>query len=590
MRRLLLTVMLLLPASALAQSVPNPETPITQGIVWTPQQWINAWQSKVDVTNGALNNPTISGGTIDNTPIGQVTPSTGVFTFLTASTQLNLPLPTSGGVPISGAVPVFGAAFFGDTTHIWGTGANWGFGNRPTSNTGTVNVAPTLTVQRVPAYTGAVTGNPSALSVINTIGGGVTGGESGIALTMNDSGTGGVHVGVQLGINKLAVGTTSQFGTNIVATDKTGRKSSVAGSLIGTEFDIIAAGPDDQFDRVNLDLIVREYPGGSADGPTVHTIGGARARGQSVQGGAAGVINTPSSMLYGFRTQTITDIGNVGDIASVGTSFGSDGATTAGFSAISAVQTQVTNASALSGATTLTLATTNDKLTGYIWPGALVTGTNIAPNTHVVTQSYDANVTITITIDTPTSGPIANGATLTFTNAINNAFTASGYLTGNVYSSPGFSVDPVGNVTANSIAGVSGASNAATGRIGEYVSASAANNTVSLATGTPSNVTSISLTAGDWDVSGVALVVSANATHNSIAAGLSSTSATLPVNTSGALTTLNMIFSAAQQENIPAGGRTRFSLASTTTIYLVVQASFSGTSTAGGFISARRVR
>lgn len=58
---------MLLCAIASSQSVPNGGT-ITNGQVWTTPQWINAWQSKFDVTGGSLTaptitNPAISGGT-----------------------------------------------------------------------------------------------------------------------------------------------------------------------------------------------------------------------------------------------------------------------------------------------------------------------------------------------------------------------------------------------------------------------------------------------------------------------------------------------------------------------------------------------
>lgn len=59
---LVLTAMLWAP-SLYAQSVPNGGS-ITPGQVWTPAQWMNGWQSKVDTTNGVLNSPTINGATL----------------------------------------------------------------------------------------------------------------------------------------------------------------------------------------------------------------------------------------------------------------------------------------------------------------------------------------------------------------------------------------------------------------------------------------------------------------------------------------------------------------------------------------------
>src|ERR1700732_2158570 len=64
----------LLPVMALAQSVPNPGSPIVQGEQWTPPQWITAWQSKADYP---INAATLSGGTV---PCPQMPSFTGAFT------------------------------------------------------------------------------------------------------------------------------------------------------------------------------------------------------------------------------------------------------------------------------------------------------------------------------------------------------------------------------------------------------------------------------------------------------------------------------------------------------------------------------
>src|SRR5215469_13665306 len=320
---------------------------------------------------------------------------------------------TSGGNPV---VARMADSYFGDSTKAWFTGYKWGFGYIQTVNTDPLGVPAVLTVQKNASYTGSTGGNGSALTVNSIVAAGVTSNENGLNLTENVSAANGFYTAIQPTINNLTVGGATIFGGNTVVTDKTGRESTVAGNMVGHEFDIIAAGPDDAFTRINLDLIGREFSGGSADGPTTFYVSGARARGQTVQGGAPGVINTPSTAMYGFRTQTLSGL-QVGQIEAFQRAFSVDGASIAAYEAASAIKPLTTNASALSGATTLKLATTNDKQTDYVWPGALVTGTNIAPNTHVVSQTYDANVTITITIDTPTSGAIVNGATLTFTNA-----------------------------------------------------------------------------------------------------------------------------------------------------------------------------
>lgn len=138
--------------------------------------------------------------------------------------------------------------------------------------------------------------------------------------------------------------------------------------------------------------------------------------------------------------------------------------------------------------------------------------------------------------------------------------------------------------------GVTTNSNAAAGYIGEYISDTVSSGAaLSLTTATPLDITSISLTAGDWDVWGtVAFVVSVNA--DTLSCGIGSASATLPAATTGARNRLATDSSTAGSSILPTG-TTRKSLASTTTVYLVAQADFGGgTVTAYGFIGARRVR
>lgn len=116
------------------------------------------------------------------------------------------------------------------------------------------------------------------------------------------------------------------------------------------------------------------------------------------------------------------------------------------------------------------------------------------------------------------------------------------------------------------------------------------NTTVSLTTVTPANVTSISLTAGDWDICGqVQFVPAGSTTIVQVIGAISTTSATLPGNAIGA----------SQSEitgTLTTGGNqvlgltcSRQLLSGTTTIYLVADASF-GVSTMGaaGWIQAHR--
>lgn len=135
--------------------------------------------------------------------------------------------------------------------------------------------------------------------------------------------------------------------------------------------------------------------------------------------------------------------------------------------------------------------------------------------------------------------------------------------------------------------------NATAGNIGEYVeSIIGAGAAVALVSGTAKNVTSISLTAGDWDVDAIVYhLPAATTSYTRYVGSLSTTTNTLDAN-SGKFVDFS-------QAAFVSGGNTfndvippyRFSLSSTTTIFLVALGSFTvSTASAYGIIRARRMR
>ena len=142
--------------------------------------------------------------------------------------------------------------------------------------------------------------------------------------------------------------------------------------------------------------------------------------------------------------------------------------------------------------------------------------------------------------------------------------------------------------------GVTDGSSAQSGVLGEVIeSLVASGSAVALTTATPANVTSISLSAGDWDIDGHVVFAGASATTAAgdlFSTGISTTSATLPTDGSE------------QPVGVPAVTTTSFkagtslikktiSLSGAATVYLVAEATFSaGTMGAYGSIVARRVR
>lgn len=144
---------------------------------------------------------------------------------------------------------------------------------------------------------------------------------------------------------------------------------------------------------------------------------------------------------------------------------------------------------------------------------------------------------------------------------------------------------PGGNPVVGSRKGVTDGTNAAAGEIGEVLSNTTSN--VSVTSAAAVNLASVTLTPGDWDVKGVARFdQTANGTTAVVAC----------LNTSSA--TLAPFPDTTQINGLSAGGNQqfsaptkRYSISANTTVYLVGICTFStGTVTGRGFIEARRAR
>jgi len=296
---------------------------------------------------------------------------------------------------------------------------------------------------------------------------------------------------------------------------------------------------------------------------------------QTVAAGTVFANNTTSTGTPAFVTNPrIGAIANLTTNGFVKTSGGTGALSVDTSSYLTGNQT-ITLSGDATGSGTTSIPVTNTSVNGITYPA---TG---ALNTVPVVTSADTAVTYTATTGT---GNIARAASPTFTGtavfATINPTTISGNTT---------IQRPV------TIQGSSTNDSAAAGIIGETVTsvipfASA----TALSTSVVKNVTSISLTAGDWDVRGIAQIsvssLAAN-TFTTITADISTTSATATsdgqqaksIATAGTSALSNII-----SAQLPPR---RLSLASTTTVYLVASAVFaSGTESAYGYIEARRMR
>jgi hypothetical protein len=144
---------------------------------------------------------------------------------------------------------------------------------------------------------------------------------------------------------------------------------------------------------------------------------------------------------------------------------------------------------------------------------------------------------------------------------------------------------------------------AAAGKVGEFITSNiVVGSAVALTTGTAANVTSVSLTAGDWDVCGeVDLSTAATTNVTGVSSAISSVSATLPTPPNatapmggGGMSFVRMGGFVPSTSTIGfclPTGTIRVSLSTTTTIFLIGFANFTvSTISAYGHIGARRVR
>ena len=137
--------------------------------------------------------------------------------------------------------------------------------------------------------------------------------------------------------------------------------------------------------------------------------------------------------------------------------------------------------------------------------------------------------------------------------------------------------DRLASIPVDVTTGVTDGSDAAAGRIGEYLTASASG--VALATGVVANVVSLDLTAGDWDVSGNVQFSAPSGTYTLFGAGII-----------GIDTFIRATFPAGSITEGISPAPQRYNVTATTTVWLLAIASFSASVTAAGTIQARRMR
>lgn len=347
--------------------------------------------------------------------------------------------------------------------------------------------------------------------------------------------------------------------------------------------------------RLITSQLTSTMPGGALGGTGTYTFfgtpisvgsGAMTARTYSTAFGCGGTLNNPGGQIFGFFQQNILNTNGVaiGEIDCVNNTGVNPSGTFPpsqifGTTDHIVIGTQwVALGNAQSQAAWQILGSSNNfQAGGYIWPGGVSTY-GIWVDATATQSASVAFLGKTSTANIPLQLQVKGVAVPTnpFFTLLNDAGTVMGYWRqdGSI-------------VTKGSVGDVTGGS-AGAGLIGEYQAATASS--LTLTNGTATNLTSVSLTAGDWDVSGVGLsTISGGSSITAQEVGISTTSATFGAfgtNTSVSGTTV------AGSGQTMATPTVRINVSVTTTVYLVMANFFSaGTSTANaGLIRARRVR
>lgn len=253
-------------------------------------------------------------------------------------------------------------------------------------------------------------------------------------------------------------------------------------------------------------------------------------------------------------------------------------------------------------ASTLTLQSLSSGSTAVYNGGVAPTGTGayvLASSPTLTTPTIGAATATSVnkvTITAPASSAIitiANGKTAT----VSNTLTFTGTDSSSIAFGAGGTIGSVGYATVGQIPGETSTGSATAGNVGERKDSSVVfGSAVSLTNNTPLTVTSITLTAGDWEVSGVvALLAGATTNVTYVIGSINTTTNVLDSATPGRFS--NTVFSSAGI--VPPNGvaftqtlaATRFSVSTNTAVFLVAQGGFTvSTLVAYGEIHAVRIR
>lgn len=195
--------------------------------------------------------------------------------------------------------------------------------------------------------------------------------------------------------------------------------------------------------------------------------------------------------------------------------------------------------------------------------------------------------------------PMTTGGDLIYGGASGTGTRLANGTAGQVVQSSGTTVAPtwassIGPTTGLQHTGTNTNDNAASGFVGEYITANASG--INFAgSGAYANVASVSLTAGDWDIEGFSVMNAGTATGiSTYIGGVSLSNGGLDVANAGGFNQISLAVGAILGQTVIPSGTRRFSLSATTSVFLlgfvVYTTAGTGSWTTNSFIRARRVR
>ena len=261
----------------------------------------------------------------------------------------------------------------------------------------------------------------------------------------------------------------------------------------------------------------------------------------------------------------------------------------------------ITGTLGVTGTSTLAAINASGKITSTVGNTSIVLENLSATTGYQYMRLVSTGASALFGIDTSAGGSLGTGTApystvLSTQNATSLHLVSNGVVgltlaSGGAVTIPG-TLGVTGTITPGQTTGIVGTTtnnNVQAGSVGEFVSSSPASYTV---TSSASNMTSISLTAGDWDVSAQAGSAGISVGTWSMRLCISSASAAFTHFNSGAFGQGDQVFPVDATNGIGSAAipPIRLSLASTTTVYLVTLRYGGSNFAANGIISARRVR